>query len=205
MIIIIDYGVGNLGSIKNMIGRLGYQCVISNNKEEIQSANKLILPGVGHFSYGMDKLRATGLIDILEELVVVKKIPILGICLGAQLMCKFSEEGNVSGLGWFDVVVNKFKIESSHQKKYKIPHMGWNNVHLLKESKLFAGLVDNIRFYFVHSYHFVVNDPKIELARTNYCYDFVSALENENIFAVQFHPEKSHKFGMQLMNNFLEL
>jgi len=204
MVIIINYGVGNLGSIKNMISRLGFECKISDNIADIEKATKLILPGVGNFSYGMEKLIKSGLIETLNKVVFVDKTPILGICLGAQLMCKHSEEGDVSGLGWFDATVKKFNF-LSNDKEYKIPHMGWAHIKLIKSSPLFNEILDTARFYFVHSYHFVVSDSSICLAKTKYNYEFISALEYKNIFAVQFHPEKSHKYGMQLMKNFLSI
>jgi len=204
MVIIINYGVGNLGSIKNMISRLGFECMISDNITDIEKASKLILPGVGNFAYGMEKLKNSGLIDTLNKAVFVKKTPILGICLGAQLMCKHSEEGDVSGLGWLDATVKKFNFNSKNNE-FKIPHMGWSHIKLIKPSLLFKEITDTDRFYFVHSYHFVVNDLSISLAKTKYYYEFISALEYKNIFAVQFHPEKSHKYGMQLMKNFLSI
>lgn len=202
MVVIIDYGVGNLGSIQNMISRIGMDSLISNRKEDLENASKLILPGVGNFAYGMQKLHDSNLIEILENLVFKEQIPILGICLGAQLMCKFSEEGNIKGLGWFEANVVKFNILDV-KSKFKIPHMGWSNLNIIKPSKIFTDIDNNSRFYFVHSYHFVSDNYSIVAANANYYYDFASVLQLDNIFAVQFHPEKSHRYGMQLMRNFL--
>jgi glutamine amidotransferase len=202
MIVIIDYGVGNLGSIKNMISRIGMECIISSRKEDIEKASKLILPGVGNFAYGMQKLYDSNLIEVIECLVFRDKLPILGICLGAQLMCEFSEEGNFKGLGWFNANVVKFNIQDE-KSKYKVPHMGWSNLNIIKPSVLFDEIDDAGRFYFVHSYHFTTDDNSIVVSTANYCYNFACVLQLDNIFAVQFHPEKSHKFGMQLLRNFL--
>jgi glutamine amidotransferase len=202
MVVIVDYGIGNLGSIQNMISRIGLDSLISNRKEDLENATKLILPGVGNFAYGMQHLHDSNLIVILEDLVFKKKIPILGICLGAQLMCKFSEEGNTKGLGWFDANVVKFNLHDV-KSKFKIPHMGWSNLNIIKPSKIFTNIDNNSRFYFVHSYHFASDDYSIVAANANYFYDFASVLQLDNIFAVQFHPEKSHRYGMQLLQNFL--
>jgi glutamine amidotransferase len=203
MITIIDYGAGNIQSIKNMICRIGGTCVISDNPVDIEKADKLILPGVGRFDFGMNNLLKSNLVVSLNAAVLKQKTPILGICLGAQLMCSSSEEGIKNGLNWFDGQVIKFK-KDRFQSNQKIPHMGWNTVSLQKNSKLFEGF-DEKRFYFVHSYHFLTHEASINLTITEYGYEFVSAMEKDNIFAVQFHPEKSHKYGMRLMENFIKL
>jgi glutamine amidotransferase len=204
MITIIDYGAGNINSIRNMIARSGYDCIITNKEEEIIKADKLILPGVGNFDHGMSNLEESGILPSLNEAVLSKKVPILGICLGAQLMTKSSKEGIKDGLGWFPAVVRKFD-KSKMPTTYKIPHMGWNHIKILKKSRLFEGLDNDLRYYFVHSFHFETSDTRIALAETNYGYDFLSGLEMDNIFAVQFHPEKSHNFGVKLMENFIKI
>jgi glutamine amidotransferase len=202
MIVIIDYGLGNLGSVTNILKRLGIRNVISSDPEIINDARKLILPGVGAFDNGMENLNRLNLVGLLNKKVNEDKIPLLGICLGAQLILKGSEEGNLPGLGWIGGQVIKFKAKEG--EKLTIPHMGWNQVQLLKESKLFEGMFESPKFYFVHSYHFKMEDKADEWLRTHYSYDFCSAFERGNIAGVQFHPEKSHKYGMTLLSNFVE-
>jgi len=205
MLTIINYGIGNLTSVSNMLKKAGAdEVIISSNPEDILSADKLILPGVGHFDFGMKKLQDSGLISVLEEKVLQQKTPILGICLGAQLMTKRSDEGSIPGLGWIDAETIAFDKEKL-PLGYKIPHMGWNYVKENKQSVLFKNMSDNPRFYFVHSYHLKMNEVKDEWLEAHYGYDFCAAFEKENIFACQFHPEKSHKFGLQLMENFVNL
>ena len=202
MITIIDYGAGNLGSIQNMIRKIGFKSKISSNKEDILIAEKLILPGVGSFDFGMNQLNKSGLIDILNLKVLEEKIPILGICLGVQLFTNQSEEGDLKGLSWFNAETVKFNFNESN--KLKIPHMGWNEVIKIKDSRLLEDMSLESRYYFVHSYHLKCNDPKDALLETNYGYNFVSAIEKNNIVGVQFHPEKSHKFGMEILYNFIQ-
>ncbi len=205
MITIINYGIGNLISVRNMLKKAGAaKVMISDNAEDIKQADKLILPGVGHFDYGMKKLNDSGLIPIVKEKVFNEKVPILGICLGAQLLTKRSDEGKAIGLGWVDaetVAFDKSKLLAG----YKIPHMGWNYLNVQKESVLFHNMHPNPRFYFVHSYHLKMNDGHDEWLSANYGYDFCAAFQRDNIFACQFHPEKSHKFGLRLMENFVNL
>jgi glutamine amidotransferase len=205
MIIIIDYEIGNLTSIKNMIKKAGSDSTITSDVSKIATASKFILPGVGSFEYGIRKLRSMPYFDLLEKRVLEDKIPLLGICLGAQLLFERSEEGASSlGLGWIKGKVIKFNgTESLQQNIIKVPHMGWNRVKKLKDSKLTQGISELSRFYFVHSYHFVCKYPEDALFETFYGYPFVSGVENNNILGVQFHPEKSHKFGMKLYSNFL--
>lgn len=199
MIVVVDYGMGNLGSIANMIKKVGHKCIISSDLEEIKKATKLILPGVGSFDNGMKNLNKLGIIELLNQKILIEKTPILGICLGMQLMTKSSEEGNLSGLGWVDAKTNKFLSDT-----LKVPHMGWNIIKHQKRSKLFDEMESEKRFYFVHSYCVSCNDKKDILTNTNYTQDFVSSFEKKNILGVQFHPEKSHKFGMSLIKNFVE-
>lgn len=199
MITIIDYGMGNLGSIANMIKKVGHKSIITSDIEEIKKARKLILPGVGAFDNGMKHLKDSGLIEVLNKKVLIEKTPILGICLGMQLMTNSSEEGKLAGLGWIDAQAKKFVSD-----ELKIPHMGWNIVKHKKTSKLFDENGTEKRFYFVHSYCVSCNNKDDILTTTPYGHDFISSFEKENIIGVQFHPEKSHKFGMNLIRNFVE-
>jgi glutamine amidotransferase len=204
MITIIDYGAGNIKSIRNMLKKIGVESMISKKPVEIAQAEKLILPGVGHFDFGMKNLKESGLIDVLHTSVLMDKIPLLGICLGAQLLGNSSEEGKEKGLGWIDMEVVKFD-SSKIDTKFKIPHMGWNDIEIQQPSKLLAKLEQEARFYFVHTYHMKPNNVKDVLTMTNYGYNFTSAVRRNNIYGVQFHPEKSHKFGMQLLSNFSKI
>ena len=202
-IVIIDYGMGNLRSVQNKFKRMEVDCIISSKKEEIESADKLILPGVGHFKYGMENLLKLGLIDILNKKVIQQKSLILGICLGTQLFCKQSEEGNCKGLGWIDAEVVRFNV--SDKIKYKIPHMGWNNVKIINSNKLDKVIRKDDLFYFVHSYHLKCNDHSDIWMTSEYDYEFVSAVHRDNIYGTQFHPEKSHDVGYDLLKMFAEL
>jgi len=191
-IVIINYGAGNIQSIMFAIERLGYKAVLSNNPEEIKAADKVIFPGVGEASYAMKMLKESG----LDSLIPTLKQPVLGICLGMQLMCQSSEEGNTKGLGIFDVDVVKFS------SKVKVPQMGWNTIYNLK-SDLFKGIAENEYMYLVHSFYAPL--CKETIATTNYELEYSSALEKENFFGTQFHPEKSGDVGEQILNNFLNL
>lgn len=202
MIVILDYDMGNPGSILNMIKRFGQDAVITSDDVAIERASKLILPGVGSFDKGMENLERLRLVPLLHKKVVEQKTPILGICLGMQLFTRRSEEGHRSGLGWVDADTKRFRLNDPH---LKIPHMGWNRVKLHKRSRVMDELPDQARFYFVHSYHVVCDKEDDVLLTTKYEYDFVSAFQRENIVATQFHPEKSHKFGLQLIKNFVEM
>lgn len=201
MITIIDYGVGNLSSIKNMLKRIGVAAEITNDVAAIEKAEKLILPGVGHFNYGMEQLHKSGLVPVLNESVLQKKVPILGICLGVQLLTQSSEEGTAPGLGWIagkTIAFDKTKLQANQ----KIPHMGWSDVSNYQQSKLFTNMPNEPRFYFVHSYHLALKNSADVLVTANYGYPFAAGIEHDNILGVQFHPEKSHKFGMKLLENF---
>jgi glutamine amidotransferase len=202
VIVIIDYGMGNLFSVKKRLDRIGTTNTITSNPTDVLTAEKIILPGVGHFKKAVQNLQERQLWDALNEAVLDKQIPILGICLGMQLMAKSSEEGHANGFGWFDAEVKKFRINNS--VKYKVPHMGWNQVNLLKNSLLFRNIDTQNCFYFVHSYHFECANKEDILNETIYEYSFVSAVEKNNIFGVQFHPEKSHDAGELLLENFVK-
>ena len=203
MIVIVDYGMGNIGSLKNILKKIGHQAIISNDLNEIRNASKLILPGVGHFEEAMVNLHRLNLIKILNHKVLVEKTPILGICLGMQLMTSFSEEGNVHGLDWIKGKTAKFTFPN--QPEIKIPHMGWNEIIPSKSNKINTDFEIPSRFYFVHSYFVSCEDSNDILHETDYHGVFTSAFNKENIYGVQYHPEKSHVFGLQLMKNFIEL
>lgn len=203
-ITIVDYQVGNLGSIKNMLKRIGYQARISSEPDSILEADKLILPGVGSFDSGAKKVHELGLVEPLNEAVVKQGKSILGICVGMQLMLQGSEEGELSGLGWFQGSNKKFNFDEQYQA-LKVPHMGWNHVLPSQDHPLLQGYSETPRFYFVHSYHADGVEASQRLANTEYGYEFASAIHLGNIYGVQFHPEKSHKWGMQLLKNFVEL
>ena len=202
-IVIIDYGMGNLRSVEKKLKKLGVDVVISNKPEVIKSSQKLVLPGVGHFANGIKKLKEYGIWDVLNVKVLEDKTPILGICLGMQLMAKHSEEGNENGLGWFDADIIKFKV--ADKLKYKVPHMGWNNAVVNKETNLFQGISGDAMFYFVHSFHIKCNNKEDILTTTEYEYSFTSSIQKDNIWGTQFHPEKSHEWGELVFKNFVKL
>jgi glutamine amidotransferase len=194
--------MGNLGSIANMIKRIGYRSEITSDISKIASAGKIILPGVGHFDKAMQNISSLGLLDIIRKKAFEDKTPILGICLGMQLMCIYSEEGKGKGIGLINAEVKKFNFPQNN--KLKIPHMGWNLVTPQKSNPLLLNMYEDPRFYFVHSYHVVCNELNDVMTTTNYGFDFSSSFAHNNIVGVQFHPEKSHKFGMLLLKNFIE-
>lgn len=203
MIAVINYGLGNLASIKNMFRKLSIDAVITNDKQQIRDASKILLPGVGHFKKGMANLHETGLADILNEEVTIKGKPVLGICLGAQLMTKHSEEGDENGLGWVDAVTIKFHRDKLD--KLPVPHMGWSDITLKNDCALWKDLPTDPRFYFVHAYHFSFKTDSEVTATCRYGYEFACAFQKGNVFGAQFHPEKSHKFGMKVLDNFSKL
>ncbi len=202
-LVIVDYGTGNLNSVRRGLDRLGVNSLISADPADIARADKIVMPGVGHFGTAMVNLRRLNLIDALNEAVLTKQKPILGICLGMELMARASEEGDASGLGWFDAEMVRFNM--SDKQRYKIPHMGWNRIHIKKHSLLMQSIPELSEFYFVHSYYLRANNESDILNETNYEITYPSAIEKDNIFGVQYHPEKSHDAGAQLLKNFVEL
>lgn len=202
MITIIDYGMGNLGSILNMFKRIGILAIVTKEHSKIQDAEKLLLPGVGAFDSAMERINNSGLRDLLDSKVRVDQVPILGICLGMQLLTRGSEEGSLQGFGWIKADTKRFPL----QDKLKVPHMGWNIVRPVNPSGFTESLTtEESRFYFVHSYYVTVDNPKDSLLRCHYGLDFDAAVNKANVYGTQFHPEKSHKFGMRLLKNFAEL
>lgn len=204
MIVIVDYGVGNLGSIINMLKKAGAKAIASSDPAVLGQAEKLILPGVGAFDAGMNKLNECGLVPLLNHLALEKKVPFLGLCLGLQLMTKRSEEGQSPGLGWLDAETLRFKFETA-QSHLKVPHMGWNTIEIRQSHPLFRDLDPEARFYFVHSFYVQSHDDEAVLAETNYGGYFHSIFGKGNVMGFQFHPEKSHKYGMRLLKNFAEM
>jgi len=203
MIALVNYGLGNIQAFHHIYTRLNLPVVIASTPDELRGADKIILPGVGAFDWAMKRLNDSGLRTVLDELVLEKRVPVLGICVGMQMMAKRSEEGALPGLGWLDAHVRRFDTARLPQKTH-LPHMGWNDVVPALESPLFAGL-SAPRFYFLHSYYFAPGQPSQTLATTHYGIDFTSAAADGHIYGVQFHPEKSHGWGIQLLNNFARL
>ncbi|MBL7920252.1 MAG: imidazole glycerol phosphate synthase subunit HisH [Bacteroidia bacterium] len=203
MIVIIDYGIGNLASVLNMFKKIGIKDVkVSSDKEIIAKADKILLPGVGAFDAGMDNLERSGLIPVLNNKAINEKVPVLGICLGMQLLTKKSEEGVKPGLGWIDAETIKFNLDPG--LKLKVPHMGWNYVKVNRPNPL-IDIESKNRFYFVHSYYVKCFNESQSLATSNFGTDFTCMVNKENIFGAQFHPEKSLKFGMKILENFSKL
>ena len=202
-IVIVDYGMGNVGSILNMLRYLNLPGRISRQPQDIRTASHLIIAGVGAFDHGMSRLKELDLIPLLTEQVVEREVPTLGICLGMQLLSRSSEEGILPGLAWIGADTKKFAW--TNQEQLRIPHMGWNVAKPTRVHPLFEGLEDEARFYFVHSYHVVCDNAADTLATTNYGLQFTSVIARKNIMGVQFHPEKSHRFGMKLFDNFARI
>lgn len=203
MITLVDYGLGNIQAFANIYRRLNIQVRIARTADQLADATKLILPGVGAFDWAMTRLNASGMRECLDRLVKDEGRPVLGVCVGMQMMARRSEEGELDGLGWVGGEV--LKVDSSGlTAKTRLPHMGWNNVHPLQGASLFSG-IESPRFYFLHSYHFKTDLPSNMLATTCYGIEFASAIKAENIYGTQFHPEKSHRWGVDLLKNFAEL
>lgn len=201
MIAIINYGLGNLGSIANMLKVIGEKSVITSDKNEIEEADKIILPGVGAFDAGMTRLTEAGLVELLRSQALEAGKPILGICLGMQLLGRKSEEGSLSGLGLIPFDNLRFRLDD---KELKVPHMGWDIVTFRQQNPLLEGLSGTQRYYFVHSFHAKCDSPDNVLMTCDYGYEFAAAVVSGNIYGVQFHPEKSHDFGMALLTNFVK-
>lgn len=202
MIVVVDYGMGNLRSVQKAFERLGLSALITNELDKIGNATKIILPGVGHFAHGMQNLNKSGISDVLKKEVLINKKPILGICLGMQLLTGFSEEGNIDGLGFIEARTLRFPLMTN---EYKIPHMGWNDISPVNVSPLTSQIDRKSQMYFVHSYYVKCKNEADVLFRTDYGISFDSGFSNENIIGFQFHPEKSHKPGLQLIANFSKL
>jgi glutamine amidotransferase len=201
MITIVDYGMGNLGSVANMLRRIGTDCELTGDPVRIASASRILLPGVGAFDAAMERINAAGIRSVLEDKALRQKVPVLGICLGMQLLTRGSDEGALPGLGWIQGQTRRLPTDGG----LKVPHMGWNVATRTRTCPLTEGLVGEIRFYFVHSYCVRTDDPQHTVLQTHYGIDFAAAVQRDNIMGAQFHPEKSHRFGMQLLKNFAEL
>ncbi len=204
MISIVDYGLGNLKAFANIYKRLNIEAEFVKTPEHLNSASKIILPGVGAFDHAMEVLNKSGMREKLDELVLQKKVPVLGICVGMQMLGKRSDEGELKGLGWIDGEIKKFDTQAIKQKPL-LPHMGWNDVYPTSNNQLFNELENDAIFYFLHSYYFSCNTIQDEIARSEYGIEYTCAVNHENIYGVQFHPEKSHQYGIQLLKNFANI
>ncbi len=204
MITIVDYGVGNVQALANIYKRLEIPCLLAKSAPDLAGASHVILPGVGAFDWAMARLQASGMREALDNLVKVQRKPVLGICVGMQMMARGSDEGRLSGLGWFDAHVHRFD-EAKFTSRTHLPHMGWNDVEPVRTDGLLRDLGNDARFYFLHSYYFAPNDPADVLATTVYGERFACAVQRGNVHGAQFHPEKSHGWGIQLLKNFAGL
>lgn len=204
MISIIDYGLGNVRAFANIYKRSNIAAELVSTKEQLARSEKIILPGVGAFDHAMEKLQKSGLAEMLGEMVLIKKVPVLGICVGMQMLGNYSDEGVSPGLKWVDGEVKLFDV-CKIKHATRLPHMGWNDVKSTRPNILFKGIEEDPLFYFLHSYYFVCNNKEDIIAEAEYGIQYTCALNHENIYGVQFHPEKSHKFGIQLLTNFASL
>jgi len=204
LITLVDYGLGNLKAFQNIYKSLNVPVTVASTAAELHSATKLILPGVGAFDWAMSKLNESGMRESLDKLVLENAVPVLGICVGMQMLANQSEEGELDGLGWLDADVIKFK-QVDGLAGVSLPQMGWNTLSVQRESLLFANLPDEAEFYFLHSYYFSPKDRNDALSISHYGNEFVSAVNSRNIYGTQFHPEKSHSWGVQLLKNFAKL
>ncbi len=200
MIVVVDFGMGNLGTVSAKIKKMDSSVIISSKPEEIDQADKILLPGIGSFKSGIENLRKRDLIEILNKKVLAEKTPVLGICLGMQLFSAHSEEGDVKGLGWIDAETVRF---NAPDQSLRIPHMGWNTINIKNPCSLLSGIENSSRFYFSHSYHIRCCNPDDIIATTEYGYEFCSIVNHNNIYGVQFHPERSHKRGFMLLSSFI--
>lgn len=203
MIGLVDYGIGNIQAFANIYRRLGFEAVAVRTVADLRRASRIILPGVGAFDWAMTRLQESGLREALDEEVLGEKKPVLGVCVGMQMMARSSEEGERSGLGWIDATVVKFDTRLFKSKTH-LPHMGWNDAEPLSTDTLFSGL-DAPQYYFLHSYFMKPDRTENILATSNYGLQFASAVKSENVYGTQFHPEKSHDWGVRLLKNFAEL
>lgn len=203
MVSIIDYGVGNISAFVNIYKQLNIDVKIAKKESDLLDADKIILPGVGHFDYAMQRLNDSGMKERVHELVTIEKKPVLGVCVGMQMMAARSDEGISNGLAWIDAEVIKFD-EKMQSAKLPLPHMGWNDVLATGENPLLYNLEENARFYFLHSYYFKCNNSENSIAQSDYGARFTCAVNSENIYGAQFHPEKSHHYGITLLKNFAE-
>lgn len=203
MVVILDYGMGNVGSVSRAFDKIGISSVISNDVKLIKSSSHIVIAGVGSFDRGIKGIFDSGMLTALNEAVYQDEKPVLGICLGMQLMMESSEEGTQKGLGYFEGKCVKFRATES--KEIKVPHMGWNETTVKRENKLIPISLGVQRFYFVHSYHVVLKNTDDAIAETYYGYPFASAINKGKIYGVQFHPEKSHQFGFRLLQRFVEV
>lgn len=201
MIAIVDYGLGNVQAFKDVYNRLNLPVLIARSSKDLVDATKLILPGVGSFDYAITKLDESGMRKNIEDLVMDKQMPILGVCVGMQMLAKSSEEGKLKGLGWIDAIVKRFDTNND----IILPHMGWNNVYPRSYDGLYKNTKEDLRFYFLHEYYFDACEESDVEATANYEGEYACSVRRENIYGVQFHPEKSHHFGMQLLKNFAEI
>jgi len=204
MITIVDYGLGNIRAFVNVYKRLNINVKTAHHPDDLKDASKIILPGVGAFDYAMQLLNNSGMRMELEKQVIEKKIPVLGICVGMQMLARSSEEGVLPGLGWIDGTVKRFHSNPQNYKT-RLPHMGWNTIMPVRQNALLEGFDDTARFYFLHSYYFMCNNESDVIARSEYGEQFASGINNSNIYGIQFHPEKSHLNGIRLLDNFAKL
>jgi len=204
VIAIVDYGLGNVQAFANIYKRLNIPATLASTAESIAQADRIILPGVGSFDWAMQCLERTGLRQVLDEQVQGKKIPVLGICVGMQMMARSSEEGNEPGLGWIDAEVKRFAFTPGNHR-LMLPHMGWNDVEPVRPTALLHGLETGSRFYFLHSYYFAPEKSTDAIATADYGGTFTCGVQAGNCYGVQFHPEKSHGWGIQLLKNFAEV
>ncbi len=202
-LVIVDYGMGNLRSVQKAFQRVGAEAEISSFPDAIRAADRLVLPGVGHFAQGMENLRARGLVAALEARVSGVRVPLLGICLGLQLLTRRSEEGGADGLGWIDAEC--IRLDVSPGGPFRVPHFGWNSISVTAANPLVPRETDGTSFYFAHSYHAARCAPDTVLASTSYGVEFASVLCKDNVYATQFHPEKSHRRGLALLQRFMEI
>lgn len=204
MITIIDYGLGNIKAFVNVYERLNIPVSVAKTADDLRAATKIILPGVGAFDNAMSKLNSSGMRETLDELVLDHQLPVIGICVGMQMLAQSSDEGMLPGLRWIAGTVKMFDASVLNSKTH-LPHMGWNTIHPNSANPLLVNFNNNSRFYFLHSYYFQCNNPNDTIATTEYGIQYTSALNHKNIYGVQFHPEKSHQWGIQLLKNFADL